>query len=169
MQSSTTTMKGLKLALVLLTGLIMTSCGITLMAPTVNISVPLTGYKYFYVTPTEEKTSTSGYVYNGIGGSSTHSVNPADIITGCLVKKGYTRVPVLKEENLDRTFVVNYGETGRRQASWFAYTIEVTLQFIAADTHEILCVSTAEGCGETESDDIRLAINSAIEAVFPEN
>jgi hypothetical protein len=162
-------MKRLKLFLAIIAGALITSCGVTLMAPTVNITVPLNGYKYFYVTPTEEKSSTSGYVYNGIGGSTTHSVNPADIITGCLVKRGYTRVPELKEENLDRTFVVNYGETGRRQASLFAYTIEVTLQFIAADTHEVLCVSTAEGCGETESDDVRLVINRAIEAVFSEN
>lgn len=162
-------MKRLKLFLAIIAGVLITSCSVTLMAPTVNVTIPLNGYKYFYVTPTEEKSSTSGYVYNGIGGSTTHSVNPADIITGCLVKRGYTRVPDLKEENLDRTFVVNYGETGRRQASLFAYTIEVTLQFIAADTHDVLCVSTAEGCGETESDDVRLAINRAIEAVFSEN
>ena len=162
-------MKRLKLFLAIIAGVLITSCSVTLMAPTVNVTIPLNGYKYFYVTPTEEKSSTSGYVYNGIDGSTTHSVNPADIITGCLVKRGYTRVPDLKEENLDRTFVVNYGETGRRQASLFAYTIEVTLQFIAADTHDVLCVSTAEGCGETESDDVRLAINRAIEAVFSEN
>jgi hypothetical protein len=62
--------------------------------------------------------------------------------------------------------VVNYGETGRRKASLFAYTIEVTLQFIAADTHNVLCVSTAEGCGGTESDDVRIAINRALEAAF---
>ena len=159
-------MKGLKLALLLMSSLIMTSCGVKLMAPSAYISEPLTGYTSFYVTPTEETPSTSAYAYNGIGSSTTHSVNPADIITGCLVKKGYTRVPELKEENLDRTFVVNYGETGRRQANWFAYTIEVTLQFIAADTHDVLCVSTAEGCGETESDDVRIAINRAIDAAF---
>lgn len=146
----------------------MTSCSITLKSPTVNSIVPLTEYKYFYVTPTEEKTSTSGYIHNGNGGSTTHSVNPTDIITGCLIKRGYTRVPELKEGNLDKTFVINYGETGRRQINWLAYSIEVTLQFIAADTHEVLCISTAEGCGETESDDVRLAINRAIEAVFPE-
>ncbi len=77
-------------------------------------------------------------------------------------------MPELKEGNLDKTFVITYGETGRRQINWLAYSIEVTLQFIAADTHEVLCISTAEGCGETESDDVRLAINRAIEAVFPE-
>ena len=159
-------MKRLKFFIAIIAGVLITSCGVTLLAPTIKINVPLSGYKYFYVTPTEEKTSTSGYIYNGIGSSTTHSVNPADIITGCLVKRGFTRVPELKEEHLDRTFVVNYGETGRRQASLFAYTIEVTLQFIAADTHEVLCVSTAEGCGSTESDDVRLAINRAIEAIF---
>lgn len=159
-------MKTLRVIAAIVCFLAVSSCGVTLLAPSVNITVPLTGYRYFYITPTEEKTSTSGYVYNGIGSSSTHSVNPADLITGCLVKRGFTRVPELKEENIDRTFVVNYGETGRRQASIFAYTIEVTLQFIAADTHEVLCVSTAEGCGETESDDVRIAINRCVDAIF---
>lgn len=159
-------MKRLKFVLVIIAGALITSCGVTLLAPTVNMTVPLNEYKYFYVTATEEKTSTTGYLYNGIGGSTTHSVNPADIITGHLVRKGYIRVPELKAENLNRTFVVNYGETGRRKASLFAYTIEVTLQFIAADTHNVLCVSTAEGCGGTESDDVRIAINRALEAAF---
>ena len=159
-------MKSLKFALAVIAGLFITSCGVTLLAPSVNITAPLNGYKYLYITPTEEKTSTSGYVYNGIGGSTTHSVNPADIITGCLVKRGYTRIPELKQENLDKTFVINYGETGRRQASLFAYTIEVTLQFISADTHEVLCVSTAEGCGETEADDVRIAIGRSLDAIF---
>lgn len=159
-------MKRFKLVFMLLLGLIITSCGVQLLTPTVNITVPINGYKYFFVTPTEEKNSTTGYVYNGIGSSTTHSVNPADIITGCLVKRGYTRVPELKEENLDKTFVVNYGETGRRQAGLFSYTIEITLQFIAAETHEVLCISTAEGCGSTEADDVRLAINRAMDALF---
>lgn len=100
-------MKRLKFVLVIIAGTLITSCGVTLLAPTVNMTVPLNEYKYFYVTATEEKTSTTGYLYNGIGGSTTHSVNPADIITGHLVKKGYIRVPELKAENLNRTFVVN--------------------------------------------------------------
>ena len=159
-------MKALKLATIMLCCMLCCSCGVTLLAPSVTTQSTLNGYKYFYITPTEEKTSTTGYVYNGIGGSTTHSVNPADIITGCLVKKGYTRVPELKHENLDKTFVINYGETGRRKASLFAYTIEVTLQFISADTHEVLCVSTAEGCGETEADDVRIAISRSLDAIF---
>lgn len=152
------------LLLVLL--LTVTSCGVNLKAPSVKITTPLNGYKYFYITPTEEKVSTSGYLYNGFGASSTCSANPADIITGILVKRGFTRIPELKPENLDRTFIVNYGESGRRKIGLFAYAIEVTLQFISADTHDILCTSTAEGCGETESDDIRIAITRGIEGVF---
>ena len=49
------------------------------------------------------------------------------------------------------------------------YTIEITLQFLSADTHEVVCTSTAEGMGETEADDIRIAIQKALTEVFPSN
>lgn len=43
---------------------------------------------------------------------------------------------------------------------------EVTLQFIAANTKTILCVSTAESIGDTETDDIKKAITRALDAIF---
>ena len=46
--------------------------------------------------------------------------------------------------------------------------IEVTLQILSADTHEVLCTGTAEGQGETEADDIRIAITRALAMVFPD-
>ena len=159
-------MKVLKLTIIFLCCIMCNSCSVKLLSPTVTNISSLNGYKYFYITPTEEKTSTSGYVYNGVGGSSTHSVNPADVITGGLVKKGYTRIPELKPENLDKTFIINYGETGRRQATIFIDTVEVTLQFITADTHEVILISTAEGSGGTEADDIRVAIGRCLNAIF---
>ena len=39
------------------------------------------------------------------------------------------------------------------------------LQFISADTNELLCSCTGEGQGETDADDIRQAINSVVEFV----
>lgn len=161
-------MKRIGILFLLLYSMLFSSCGVTLLAPKVQQNSSLIGYKYFYVTPTEERSSVIGSVYNGVGSSTTHSVNPADIITGYLVKRGYVRVPELRDVNRERTFIINYGETGRRQASIFAYTIEVTLQFISADTHDVLAVSTAEGCGTTEADDIRIAINRSLDAIFPQ-
>ena len=46
------------------------------------------------------------------------------------------------------------------------YTIEVSIQFVDAKTKEIICVSTAEGIGYTESDDIREAITRALNVIF---
>ena len=46
------------------------------------------------------------------------------------------------------------------------YTIEITLQFLSAQSHEVVCTSTAEGMGETEADDIRIAINRALDELF---
>ena len=39
------------------------------------------------------------------------------------------------------------------------------VQFISADTNELLCSCTGEGQGETDADDIRQAINSVVEFV----
>ena len=41
-------------------------------------------------------------------------------------------------------------------------------QFISADTKNLVCSSTAEGIGDTESDDIKKAIARALQAVFEE-
>ena len=40
------------------------------------------------------------------------------------------------------------------------------LQFISADTNELLCSCTGEGQGETDADDIRQAINNALSSLF---
>ena len=75
------------------------------------------------------------------------------------------RLPELDPELLDKTLVVNYGESGRRNLN-FGYLIEVTIQFLQARTHSVVCICTAEGQGSTEADDIRIAINRALEPLF---
>ena len=76
-------------------------------------------------------------------------------------------MPEIKSELAKETVIVNYGESGRRNRG-FGYTIEVTIQFISADTNQMICACTAEGQGSTEADDIRQAIRRALEGVFPE-
>ena len=71
------------------------------------------------------------------------------------------RNPELAKE----TLIVNYGESGRRNRG-LGYTIEVTIQFISAYTHEMFCSCTAEGQGSTEADDIRQAIKRALDGLF---
>lgn len=143
---------------------------ISLKPVTYNSNTSLINYKYAYVTPTSHLSSSSGEVYGnayGVYGSTiSKSINPADVISGILMKNGFTLIPELDDELKDRTIIVNYGETGRRNVFW-GYTIEITLQILSADTLEVLCITTAEGMGSTEADDIRIAITRAMKAIFP--
>ena len=136
------------------------------MKPTVvNKVSSLDEYTYFYLTPTQEVTSNYGMTFSGSYYSSSKTINPSDIIAGTLMKKGFLRLPELDKNKLDKTFVVNYGESGRRNVN-LGYSIEITLQFVSAMDHSLICTSTAEGQGSTEADDIRIAINKALEAIF---
>lgn len=134
-----------------------------LRVPVIVKKASIETFKYAYITPTEELTSSTEYgVY---GSSTTKSVNPSDIIAGILIPKGYAILPEIKPELAEETLIVNYGESGRRNRG-LGYTIEVTIQFISAYTHEIFCSCTAEGQGSTEADDIRQAIKRALDGLF---
>lgn len=148
---------------------IFASC-VTLQPVRLTRNASLDNYTYFYITPTETKTGSTGGVYgNGYGvyGSSrSKSTNPADIISGYLIKRGMVRLPEVKNDLADRTMIINYGETGRRNTGLSGYTIEITLQILSAKTNEVICVVTGEGQGETEADDIRIAINRCLEEMY---
>src|SRR5688572_30577759 len=134
-------MKVIRLLAIILAGTLTNSCA-PLNAPTIIKNDTIEGYKYIFITPTTNLTSSSGGVYGGeygiYGASTSKSVNPSDVISGILLKEGYTRVPELKPELLDETIVVNYGESGKRNRG-LGYTIEVTIQFISAKTHAQIC------------------------------
>ncbi len=154
----------------LLIAFVISSCS-PLLAPTVTRNKAIVGYKYVYITPTVEKTSVTGSVIplatgGSIGTTSSHSINPADLICGHFLKRGYTRLPELKPDLAKETIIVNYGETGRRNTGWGSYTIEVTVQLLSAESSEVICVGTAEGRGETEADDVRIAINRCMDTIF---
>jgi hypothetical protein len=136
-----------------------------------DLKQSLDGYKYFYMIPTGDKSGTTGAVYSyGYGTyGTTHqkSTNPADVISGFLIKQGYIRVAELPGLHPEETFIVNYGESGRRNLGvWRGYTLEVTIQFISVSTNEVLCTVSGEGLGSTEADDIRIAINRCLQEVF---
>lgn len=161
-------MKALKFIALSMLMLLINSCA-SLRPVTYSSNTSLIGYKYAYITPTSGLTSSSGGVYGnayGVYGSTiSKSINPADVISGILMKNGFTLIPELNDDLKDRTIIINYGETGRRNVFW-GYTIEITLQILSADTLEVLCTTTAEGMGSTEADDIRIAITRAMEAIF---
>ena len=143
-----------------------------LRLPVIVKNAPIETYKYAYISPTKELTSSSGGTYGGqygiYGSSTTKSVNPSDVISGVLIKEGFIILPELKSELSNETLIVNYGESGRRNRG-LGYTIEVTIQFISAKTKQMICSCTAEGQGETEADDIRQAIRRALDGLFHKN
>jgi hypothetical protein len=127
----------------------------------------LDGYKYIYVYPTTNVTSSSGYIINGDLTSKTNTLNPADLITGIFIKEGLIRLPELKPELAEETLIINYGESGRRNTGLGGYTLEVTIQLISAKTSSLVCSCTAEGQGTTEADDIRQAISRCLSELTP--
>ena len=129
-----------------------------LRQPVIVKNVPIETFRYVYISPTKELTSSCSETYGGqygiYGSSTTKSVNPSDVIAGVLIKEGLIILPELKSELSNETLIVNYGESGRRNRG-LGYTIEVTIQFISAETKQMICSCTAEGLSETETNDIR--------------
>lgn len=129
------------------------------MPTTVVSQESIRNYKYAYIAETNPLVAGSGTMVSGIYTSSQTTANPKDIITGRLVKEGFEILPELKEELLDETIIVNYGQGGRRKLSMFYVSTENVLQILSAKTNQIICNCTSEGCGEHITDDIRIAIN----------
>ncbi len=140
-----------------------------LKTPTIIKNDKIEEYKYIFILPTGILTSSAGGVYGGnysvYGSTTTKSVNPGDVITGILSKKGFIRLPELKLELAEETLIVNYGESGRRNRG-LGYTIEVTIQFISTKSNKLICSCTAEGQGSTEADDIRQAITRCLSGLL---
>lgn len=157
-----------KILLLIISTFILNGCA-SMRAPIIQKIESMDSYKYIYITPTTELTSSSsgvwGNKYGVYGSGSTKSLNPSDIISGIFLKQGYIRLPELNPQLLDETLIVNYGESGRRNVN-LGYSIEVTIQFLSAKTKKPICICTAEGQGSTEADDIRIAINRALKPLF---
>jgi len=128
-------------------------------------------YKYFYVSPTKDYTSRSSsqFYANQYGAygreGDTKITNPGSVILGILLKNGFVPVNEVNPDNAQETMLVNFGEAGRRSVN-LGYSIEVTIQFVSASTQRPICSCTAEGQGETEADDVREAIQRALEPLF---
>ena len=141
-----------------------------LMPTTVTLNFPINEYKYVYITPTSEKNSVEGATiggYYGIyGATTTHSVNPMDIISGYFINNGYIRVPDVKPENADKTIIVNYGEVKSGYYIDLYHGISIVVQMISASNNEVLCVCNGEGKGNTDAEAVNNAIDRCMEEFF---
>ena len=140
----------------------------TLQVPTTSNSGKLQNYPYVYVIPTSGVSGSSGVYGNqyGVYGGQTTTTNPSEVITGYLMKQGFTILPEITPELQSKTLIASYGHTGKRQLSLFSYSNIVLIQFRDAKTHELVASSEAEGCGSDEAQDILQAIIRALDALF---
>ena len=144
--------------------IVLASCT-TLQPASVIKNDNISDYQYLIVNGTSSLTSGTGQTINGVYYSVSKSVNPSDIISGYMAKKGFVILQEADENLSDKTLIINYGESGRRDVFW-GYTTEVTIQFISLKTKRLAFSATAEGMGETEADDIKEAITRALNALF---
>jgi hypothetical protein len=135
-----------------------------LKEPTADVRGNLKEYKFFYVVPTNGMTSSSGVAGNqyGVYGGGIKTINPSEAISGYLMKKGYNVISNIKPEMEERTLIVSYGYTGRRQVTVFSYASCIIIQMRNAQTQELVATFEAEGTGENETEGIYNAINRAM-------
>jgi hypothetical protein len=141
----------------------------TLLPPTVKINTSISNYKYAIIPNFSDKNSNTSLVYSGSNISNTiltQSINPRDIISGFLLKKGFIILPELKDDLLEKTVIVNYGESGKRMTGLGGYTLEATITFVSAKSFNIISSCSAEGQGSSESDDLRIAITRCLNSLF---
>jgi len=152
-------------ALSVVLSMVMTSC-LLLRGTSVVRNGSLSDYKYFYVIPTAATSSVYGATVgnNGItvGGTTSSSVVPSDLIAGHFVKKGYVRVADIKPETANQTLSVSYSETNMRRIGATEAT-EVTIQMVNGATNALVCTVTAEGKSNTnQAEEVRMAIDRAM-------
>lgn len=144
----------------------LSSC-ITLRPATVVGSKDFGGYKYVYIPPTQ---AVYGSATQGTAESNSHYnqfVNPRDIIAGMMAKRGYIILHDLDDKFRHQAIIVNYGVSDGRQVILTDIATDVTLQFVSADTGELICSTTAEGFGaKTQAENIKQALNRALEALL---
>lgn len=98
---------------------------------------PLGGYKYFHVySDAQIRTTTSTSSSENGMTSTSHSVykdDPAEYAAGFMMKKGYVFVPAGQDGFPEGTLLVICAKSGG--GFW---TTEATVQFMDAQTHELL-------------------------------
>jgi len=129
-------------------------CSCSVLSTTADTSVrdskdhPLGGYKYFHVYSDTQfrETTSSSRSENGTT-STSHSVykdDPAEYAAGFLMKKGYVFVPTEPSGFPEGTLLVVCAKSGGG-----ATKTEATIQFMDAQTHELLLTVSEITSGNT--------------------
>ena len=151
--------------------LILTACS-ALRPTTCSVQPTFYKYRYVYIMPTGSVTgSTRVYtssVDNRVHGGVTRTTNPSDMMSGILMQKGFTLLPQLDQTKVAETLVLSYGETGHRDVGflWLSTSTNIIIQFRDAQTNDLIASAEAEDYGSTEADNVRYAIQKALDAIF---
>ena len=151
--------------------LVATACS-SLKPTTCSVQPTFYKYRYVYIMPTGSVTGSTGvytsYVDNRVYGGKTRTANPADLMSGILMQKGFTILPQLDQNKLAETLVLSYGETGQRDVGflWLSTSTSIIIQFRDAQTNDLIASAEAEDVGSTEADNVRYAIQKALDAIF---
>ncbi len=80
------------------------------------------------------------------------------------MKKGIIIVNKIKVEDAEKTLIVNYAESGRRELlnGFAGDAVEISIQVINAATSDIVYLCSAEGQGEMFTDNVRQAIERCL-------
>ena len=161
----------MKKLLLFFAAIAMTACG-ALKPTTCSVQPTFYKYRYVYIMPTgsvigSTAVSTS-YVDNRVHGGVTRTTNPSDMMSGVLMQKGFNILPQLDQNKLAETLVLSYGETGHRDVGflWLSTSTGIIIQFRDAQTNELIASAEAEDYGSTEADNVRYAIQRALDAIF---
>ena len=161
----------MKKLLIFFAALVMTACG-ALRSTTASVQPTFYKYRYVYIMPTGSVTgSTRVYtssIDNRVHGGVTRTTNPSDMMSGMLMQKGFTILPQLDQNKLAETLVLSYGETGHRDVGflWLSTSTNIIIQFRDAQTNDLIASAEAEDYGSTEADNVRYAIQKALDAIF---
>ena len=147
--------KNIRNLFIILVATLLFSCRALTYSTIVNHSIK--DYKYVLLP-------TSAGAYYGTDGYGMKTAGPNELIAGNLMSNGFIRLDKLENHLMDETLIVTFGESGRYNRGW-GYTIEVTIQFISAESNDLVCSCKAEGQGSTEADDVIMAITRCLESL----
>jgi len=143
--------------------LLINGCAV-LEKPTIKKYGEIDKYQFVVIPTTKTLNSSAGGVignqYGVYGASQSNEISPSSLIEGLLLKKGIISIDNITPEIINKTLIVKYGESGKRDVmgGLGGYTLEVTIKIISAKNLEPVFLCTAEGQGSTEADDLREAI-----------
>ena len=151
--------------------LVATACG-SVKPTTCSVQPTFYKYRYVYIMPTGTVTGStpvhSSADRSYVSGGVTRTTNPADMMSGYLMQKGFVVLPQLDQNKLEETLVLSYGETGHGSAGflWLYTTTSIIIQFRDAKTNDLIASAEAEDWGSTEADNVRYALRGALDAIF---